>query len=58
MERDLPTQSVEEINKIIQDARIPGAGSMGVGQAVAGAGPSDSDEVDMDLEVDISGDFT
>lgn len=57
MERDLPIQSIEEINKIIQDARIPGEGSKGVGQAVAGAGPSDSDEIDMDSEVDISGDF-
>ncbi|KAL6178456.1 hypothetical protein ACLB2K_049974 [Fragaria x ananassa] len=57
VERDNPTQSIEEINKIIQDARTPGEGSKGVGQAVAGAGPSDSDDVDLDSEVDLSGDF-
>ncbi|XP_048435847.1 serine/threonine-protein kinase SAPK3-like [Pyrus x bretschneideri] len=58
VERDQPKQSIEEINKIIHEARTPGEGSKAGGKAVAGPSDSDDLEADLDSEVDCSGDFS
>ncbi|XP_009346160.2 serine/threonine-protein kinase SAPK3 [Pyrus x bretschneideri] len=59
VERDQPKQSIEEINKIICEARTPGeGGSKAGGQAVAGPSDSDDLETDLDAEVDVSGSFS
>ncbi|PSS11590.1 Serine/threonine-protein kinase [Actinidia chinensis var. chinensis] len=52
-------QSVEEIMRIIQEAKTPGEGSKDKGQASASAGSFDPDDTDIDLdyEVDDSGDY-
>ncbi|KAF8379178.1 hypothetical protein HHK36_028607 [Tetracentron sinense] len=56
--RDKPTQSVEEIMRIIQEAQTLAEGSKAGGQSVGGAlDPDDELEGDLDSEVDISGDF-
>ncbi|CAN6579583.1 unnamed protein product [Malus baccata var. baccata] len=56
VERDQPKQSIEEINKIICEARTPGeGGSKAGGQTVAGPSDSDDLETDLDSEVDVSG---
>ncbi|XP_077244868.1 serine/threonine-protein kinase SAPK3-like [Tasmannia lanceolata] len=58
LNRDHPTQSVEEIMRIIQEARTPAEGSKAGGQSIAGM--VDLDDVDTDAdneEVDESGDF-
>ncbi|KAJ4849322.1 Serine/threonine-protein kinase sapk3 [Turnera subulata] len=54
-ERDQPAQSVEEIMRIIQEAKTPGEGAK-VGEQALG-GTSDDLDADLDLEVDVSGDF-
>lgn len=54
-ERDQPLQSVEEVMRIIQEARTTGEGSE-VGQGVAGSSDPDED-ADLDSEVDNSSDF-
>ncbi|XP_058104111.1 serine/threonine-protein kinase SAPK3-like [Magnolia sinica] len=57
-DHDRPSQSVDEIMQIIQEARTPAEGSKGSGQASMGV--ADPDEVDTDAdteEVDNSGDF-
>ncbi|KAG9452539.1 hypothetical protein H6P81_005443 [Aristolochia fimbriata] len=59
MERDQPSQSTEEIMRIIQEARTPAVGVKTDGQSAAGN--MDVDEVDTDAdaeeEVDYSGDL-
>ena len=53
-QKDQPSQSVEEIMRIIQEARKPGPGSKAGGQA--GAGSLDSEDVEANDGVDVSGD--
>lgn len=52
-------QSIEEVKRIIEEARTPGEGSKpgALGHAVAGPSDSDDVEADLDSEVDLSGDF-
>ncbi|MBA0554500.1 hypothetical protein Golob_013598, partial [Gossypium lobatum] len=56
--RDQPSQSVEEIMRIIQEAKTTTAEGAKVGEQAA-AGSSDPDDVEADLEseIDVSGDF-
>ncbi|KAJ7952601.1 Protein kinase [Quillaja saponaria] len=56
-ERDQPTQGIEDIMKIIQEARVPGQGSKGGEQAVAGTSDADDIEADLESDIDVSGDF-
>ncbi|XP_057976891.1 serine/threonine-protein kinase SAPK3-like [Malania oleifera] len=58
VDHDRPPQDVEEIMRIIQEARTPEAGSKVAGeQAVAGESDPDHEEDDIESEVDVSGDF-
>ena len=60
-EKDHPGQSVEEIMRIVQEARTPGKNSKGVGQAGGGGGSlngEDDDDEDEEPELDVSGDYT
>lgn len=50
-------QSVEEIMRIIQEARTPGEGSKVDGHSLDGALDSDDLEADLESEIDVSGDF-
>lgn len=50
-ERDQPAQSVEEIMRIIQEAKIPGTSEHVV------AGTSDDLEGSLDSDIDVSGDI-
>jgi serine/threonine-protein kinase SRK2 len=52
-----PSQSVEEIMRIIQEAKMPGEGSKAGLRAAAGASDSDDVEADIESEVDVSGDY-
>lgn len=54
---DQPSQSVEEINRIIQVAKMPEEGSKAGVQAAAGASDSDDVDADVESEVDVSGDY-
>ncbi|KAK0587854.1 hypothetical protein LWI29_030040 [Acer saccharum] len=54
-DRDQSTQSVEEVMRIIQEAKIPGEGAKVGGQA--GDGEFDDLEGDIESEVDASGDY-
>ncbi|KAK1564979.1 hypothetical protein Q3G72_016147 [Acer saccharum] len=54
-DRDQSTQSVEEVMRIIQEAKIPGEGAKVGGQA--GDGEVDDLEGDIESEVDASGDY-
>ena len=54
LEDEQPTQSVEEIMRIIQEAKTPGEGAKASGQGAAGASASDHDD---ESEVDVSGDY-
>ncbi|KAI8530295.1 hypothetical protein RHMOL_Rhmol11G0045500 [Rhododendron molle] len=54
---DQPLQSVEEIMRIIQEAKTPGQGSKSKGQAAGGSLDPDDLEFDVDSEIDLSGDF-
>ncbi|KAK8483368.1 hypothetical protein V6N13_097616 [Hibiscus sabdariffa] len=57
-ERDQPSQSVEEIMRIIQEAKTaPAEGAKVGGQAVAGSSDPDNAEGDLESEIDVSGDF-
>nr|BAX08113.1 sucrose non-fermenting-1-related protein kinase 2-2 [Pyrus pyrifolia] len=58
VERDQPKQSIEEINKIICEARTPGEGGSKAGGPVAGPSDSDDLETDLDCKVDVSGSFS
>lgn len=57
LESNRPTQSVEEIMRIIQDAKTPGKGSKGSGQSAAGTSDTDDIEADVEYEADASGDY-
>lgn len=50
-------QTVEEIMRIIQEAKIPGEGSRAEGQSGTGSLDLDDVEGDLDSEIDVSGDF-
>ncbi|KAG2680093.1 hypothetical protein I3760_11G082200 [Carya illinoinensis] len=54
---DQPIQSVDEIMRIIQDAKIPEEGSKAVGETAAGALDIDDIEADIESEADVSGDY-
>ena len=54
LEDDQPTQSIEEIMRIIQEARTPGEGAKASSQGTAGASASEHDD---ESEVDVSGDY-
>ena len=53
-QKDQPTQGVEEIMRIIQEARTPGHGSKTAGQASEGTLNAEADE---ESDVDVSGDY-
>ncbi|KAK9275974.1 hypothetical protein L1049_023250 [Liquidambar formosana] len=55
--RDQPAQSVEEIMRIIQEAKTPGEGSKVGGQSGSGSLDADDLEADLESEIDMSGDF-
>ncbi|MFQ6627058.1 hypothetical protein Gotur_005991 [Gossypium turneri] len=56
--RDQPSQSVEEIMRIIQEAKTTTAEGAKVGeQAAAGSSDPDDMEADLESEIDVSGDF-
>ncbi|XVE57541.1 hypothetical protein DITRI_Ditri04bG0098500 [Diplodiscus trichospermus] len=55
--RDQPSQSVEEIMRIIQEAKTLAEGAKVGEQAVAGPSDPDDAEADLESEVDVSGDF-
>ena len=55
-EAEQPTQSIEEIMRIIQEAKMPGEGSKAGGQAAASSSDIDDIEADIESEVDVSGD--
>ncbi len=52
-----PTQSVEEVMRIIQEATMTGEGSKAGGQATASGSDPDDLEADIESEVDVSGDY-
>lgn len=54
---DQPSQSVEEIMRIILEAKMPGKGSKAGAQSAAGASDSDDLDADVESEVDVSGDY-
>lgn len=53
-QKDQPSQSVDEIMRIIQEARTPGQGSKAGDVGETGTGSLD---VEDDEEVDVSGDY-
>lgn len=58
-QKDQPSQSVEEIMRIVQEARMPGQGSKGGGLA-GGGGSMDGEDVeveDEESEAEASGDY-
>ncbi|XP_031385967.1 serine/threonine-protein kinase SAPK3-like isoform X1 [Punica granatum] len=55
-ELDKPLQSVEEIMRIIQEARTPGEGSKSGVQSTAGPSNPDEDE-DLESDIDVSGEY-
>ncbi|KAG8634246.1 serine/threonine-protein kinase SAPK3 [Manihot esculenta] len=54
-ERDQPSQSVDEVMRIIQEAKTPGEGAKLSEQAIAGT--SDDLDADLESEIDVSGDM-
>ncbi|PWA35943.1 serine/threonine-protein kinase SAPK3 [Artemisia annua] len=58
--RDLSLQSVDEINRIIEDAKVPGEGSTTIGEQreVGGSIDPDDEEFDLENEIDYSGDHS
>lgn len=54
---DQPTQKVEEIMRIIQEAKMPGEGSKAGRQATGEASELDDVDADVESEVDVSGDY-
>lgn len=52
--KDQPSQMVEEIMRIIQEARVPGQGSKAGDVGQVGTGSLD---IDDEEEIDVSGDF-
>ncbi|KAI3787527.1 hypothetical protein L1987_42062 [Smallanthus sonchifolius] len=60
-DRDQLLQSVDEINRIIQEAKVPGEGGSTIVTQLTGVGGSlDPDDEDLDLEneIDDSGDYS
>ncbi|XP_019446038.1 PREDICTED: serine/threonine-protein kinase SAPK3-like [Lupinus angustifolius] len=58
IQKDQPSQSVEEIMKIIQEGRTPGPGSKDGDYAVTGSMDfEDDDNEEVEEEVDVSGEF-
>lgn len=57
LENDQPAQSIEEIMRIIQEAKSPGEGSKSSGQSAAGTSDTDDIEADVESEADASGDY-
>ncbi|KAK4262521.1 hypothetical protein QN277_028072 [Acacia crassicarpa] len=58
-EKGHPGQSVEEITRIVQEARTPGKESKGGGQAGGGEGSLDGDDdEEEEQEFDVSGEYT
>lgn len=56
--RDQSSQSVDEINRIIQEAKTAGDGSNVNGEIVIGDGSLDpEDEIDLEDEIESSGDY-
>lgn len=57
---DQSLQSVEEINRIIQEAKTPGEGSTTINEQKEIGGSMDPDDEDFDLEneIDYSGDHS
>uniref|UniRef100_A0A5B6ZQ24 non-specific serine/threonine protein kinase n=1 Tax=Davidia involucrata TaxID=16924 RepID=A0A5B6ZQ24_DAVIN len=55
--RGLPLQSVDEIMRIIQEAKTPGEGSKAEGQSASGELESDDAEADLESEIDYSSEF-
>lgn len=58
-QNDQPSQTVEEIMRIVQEARTPGLKSKG-GEQAGGGGSLDGEDVEADeeeYEVDASGDY-
>lgn len=56
-EHNQPSQGVEEIMQIVQEAMTPGEGSKVGDQALAGGSGLDDLDADIDSEVDVSGDY-
>ncbi|XP_022155553.1 serine/threonine-protein kinase SAPK3-like [Momordica charantia] len=56
-EHNQPSQSVDEIMQIVQEARTPGEGAKAGDQAMAGGSGLDDLDADIDSEVDVSGDY-
>ncbi|XP_022758000.1 serine/threonine-protein kinase SAPK3-like [Durio zibethinus] len=56
-ERDRPSQSVEEIMRIIQEAKTLAEGAKVGEQAAAGSSDLDDVEADLESEIDVSCDF-
>lgn len=54
--KDQPSQKVEEIMKIIQEARVPGEGSK-AGDGIGGQGATGSLDIEDIEEIDVSGDY-
>jgi len=54
--KDQPSQKVEEIMKIIQEARVPGPGSK-AGDGIGGHGGTGSLDIEDVEEIDVSGDY-
>ncbi|GKC65999.1 hypothetical protein Tco_1098597 [Tanacetum coccineum] len=52
--RDQSPQSIDEINRIIQEAKTPGEGSTTNGD---GSLDPDDDETDLEYEIESSGDY-
>ena len=52
-------QSIDEINRIIQEAKTPDEGSTTKGETVFGSGSFDpeDDETDLEYEIESSGDY-
>ncbi|CAI0413113.1 unnamed protein product [Linum tenue] len=54
-----PAQSVEEIMRIIEEAKVPGKGAKAGGEQATGSGAGTSDDLggSLELESDLSGDY-
>lgn len=57
LENDQPTQSVEEIMRIIQEAKMQGEGAKASGQGATAATGASASDPDDESEIDVSGDY-
>lgn len=57
---DQSVQSVEEVNRIIQESNVPGEGSTTTGgpPEIGGSMDPDDEEFDLENEIDYSGDHS